>query len=153
MTVKKQKRSTEQPILTWRMPAGQRVAIALVSTAVAALLAMAVLNLCKDLFYGFGLVLGIVVALVVLRPSIRTIAGFDCTGTGLRVTRIDPSKIVQAPWGSILRLKRLAGPLVLLSVRGGWLLFFALPKPVLSQLIGILRETSNARIEGFGENR
>ena len=78
----------------------------------------------------------------------HTVKGFECLSPGMNVQDLS-NRVMGIPWDEVRRFRRLSARLAVLSLRKGWYIFLGLPKPVLDQLIALLREASNARIIGF----
>ncbi|MCX6376028.1 MAG: hypothetical protein NTU88_08380 [Armatimonadetes bacterium] len=78
----------------------------------------------------------------------HTVRGFECLSPGMNVEDLS-GRVMGIPWDEVRRFRRLSAPFAVLSLRKGWYIFLGLPRPVLDQLISILREASNAQIIGF----
>lgn len=78
----------------------------------------------------------------------QVIAAFECLGPGMNTANL-LAEVRGIAWEDVRELKPLIGPIILLRFRKGSYLLVGIPKPILSQLIAILRETTNARITGF----
>jgi hypothetical protein len=78
----------------------------------------------------------------------HAVKGFECLRPGMNVEDLS-NKVLGIPWDEVRRFRRLSARLTVLSLRKGWYIFLGLPKPVLDQLIALLREASDARIIGF----
>ena len=141
--------NAELPILlSWRMPVWKRpllIALAIV-IGVAAKLAYGA-NSCGVYRLSVIALLFSAIALLVWFTK-HTVKGFECLSPGMNVEDLS-NRVMGIPWDEVRRFRRLSARFAVLSLRKGWYIFLGLPKPVLEQLIAVLRETSNARIIGF----
>lgn len=152
--------SKDAVLLSWQMPRMRRILFWAIPLGIVLIIMVAVAILTAkflSVFWIRFLVLWIPFVAygflywLVYRPCFLAVKDIRVTGSGVNA-RLLTGKIHPLPWEKIQALKHTRLGFTVLAVNiAPDTLYLYLPKPVVEQLISVIRESSDARIVGFDQ--